>query len=229
MANYNFLGLVNDINKKLNEVKLTSTNFDDALGFYDDAKNAVNNAIRTINLAEYNWPHNHVTKSLVLTPDVVRYDYELDAKTVSFSTFRIRGSEAYNNRTTSLWPLDYEQYLSDYSAMEYQPERYHSIPTMVFRTPSLQFGVLPPPDKTYTLDYEYYVLPIDLENHDDVPTIPENCRYVIFNGAMVEAYLFRGDIEASQLAQEKFEQGIKDMRKMYINRHEYTRSTAIIR
>ena len=229
MANYDFLGLVNDVNKKLNEVKLTTTNFNDAIGFYDDAKNAVNNAIRTINLAEYNWPFNHITKSLVLTPDVIRYDYEPDAKSVSYTTFRIRGSGVFNNRTTSLWPIDYEQYLNDFSAMEYQADRYHSIPTMVFRSPSMQFGILPPPDKAYTLDYEYYVLPSNLDAHDDVPTIPENCRYVIFNGAMVEAYLFRGDVEASQLAQEKFDQGIKDMRKMYINRHEYARSTSIIR
>ena len=31
---YNFLGLVNQVNRRLNEVELSSTNFDTATGFY---------------------------------------------------------------------------------------------------------------------------------------------------------------------------------------------------
>ena len=226
---YDFLGLVNDINNKLNEVKLTSSNFADASGFYNDAKNAVNNAIRTINLSEYNWPFNHVTKTLVLTPNVVEYSYEPDAKTISYTTFRLKGDPSLNNRTKGLFPMDYEEYLSDFSDMEYQASKHASLPSVVVRGPNFKFKVIPPPDKAYTLQYDYYKLPVDLEEWDDVPSIPENCRYVIFNGAMVEAYLFRGDVEASQLAQEKFEKGIQDMRTMYINRFEYARSTFVLR
>ena len=35
---YDFLGLVNDVNKRLNEVELTSSNFGNAVGFYSAAK-----------------------------------------------------------------------------------------------------------------------------------------------------------------------------------------------
>lgn len=226
---YDFLGLVNDVNKKLNEVNLTSVNFADAGGFYSDVKNAVNNSIRQINTQEFNWPFNHVTKNLVLTPEVVRYEYEADTKSVSFNTFRIRGSDALQNNTTGLFPIDYEEYLEKFSDMEYRPSNYKSIPRNVFRTPELKFGIFPPPDKAYTLDYEYYRLPVELEDWDDVPTIPSMFRYVIFSGAMIEGYLFRGDKEASAMSARNFENGIDDMRKILINRLEYARSTQIIR
>jgi hypothetical protein len=226
---YDFLGLVNDVNKKLNEVNLTSVNFADAGGFYSDVKNAVNNSIRQINTQEFNWPFNHVTKNLVLTPEVVRYNYEADAKSVSFNTFRIRGDNTLGNNTTGLFPIDYEEYLAKFSDMEYRPSNYKSIPRNVFRTPEMKFGIFPPPDKAYTLDYEYYMLPVELDLWDDAPTIPEMFRYVIFSGAMIEGYLFRGDKEASAMAAKNFVDGIDDMRKILINRLEYARSTQIIR
>ena len=46
---YNFLGLVNEINRRLNEVELTSSNFGTAVSFYAHAKDAVNASIRYIN------------------------------------------------------------------------------------------------------------------------------------------------------------------------------------
>ena len=57
---YNFLGLVNQVNRSLNEVELSSTNFDTATGFYAHAKDAVNSSIRDINQTEHNFPFNHV-------------------------------------------------------------------------------------------------------------------------------------------------------------------------
>ena len=50
---YNFLGLVNEVNRRLNEVELTSANFDSATGFYSHAKDAVNASIRYINQSEF--------------------------------------------------------------------------------------------------------------------------------------------------------------------------------
>ena len=46
---------------------------------------------------------------------------------------------------------------------------------------------------------------------------------------MYYAYQFRGDAQNSQLAQNKFKEGIKYMRSIYINRYEYIRSTVIDR
>jgi len=43
---YDYLGLVNDVNRRLNEVELTSSNFAAATGEYSMIKDAVNSAIR---------------------------------------------------------------------------------------------------------------------------------------------------------------------------------------
>jgi hypothetical protein len=57
---YDYIGLVNDINRRLNEVELTSANFATATGYYSFAKDAVNASIRHIQQEEFEWPWNHV-------------------------------------------------------------------------------------------------------------------------------------------------------------------------
>ena len=44
---------------------------------------------------------------------------------------------------------------------------------------------------------------------------------------MYYAHMFRGDAQAAQLSQNKFEQGIKYMRSLHINRTEYIRDTRV--
>ena len=99
----------------------------------------------------------------------------------------------------------------------------------MFRAPSQEFGLVNVPDKAYTLVYEYYRLPVDLINATDVPSIPEQFRYIILNGAMHFAYMFRGETQESALIQNRFDDEIKQMRSLYINRYEYLRSTVIHR
>lgn len=226
---YDFLTLVNMVNEKLNEVPLTSSTFAEASGVYSDNKNAVNVAIRNINTISFEWPFNHVVKELVLTPNTVRYNYEVDCKSIAFNTFRVKGDDTLMNNTQSLAVMDYEQYLRDCSDMEYRPTRYAALPKAVVRTPTLQFGVVPPPNKAYTLVYEYYKLPLDLVLYSDVPTIPEVFKNVIFDGAMQYAYMFRGDVENAALSKSMFDEGRESMRTIFINRTEYARDYMVWR
>jgi len=222
---YNYLELVNDVNKKMNEVVLTSANFASSIGFYDDVKIGVNWAIDEINQQAFEWPFNVVRKELVLTVDQSRYDYEANAKSVAFNTFRIKGETALNIKTTPLWPLDYEDYLRESSDMENNPTLYHKVPTVVSRTTGSQFLVAPAPDRAYTLQYEYYSLPSRLEDWDDVPTVPEFFRNVIYSGSLQQAFDFRGDLEQAERHKQLFEKGIERMRTIYINRTDYASST----
>ena len=70
---YNYLNLVNDINRRLNEVELSNTTFASATGFYSFAKDSVNASIRHINQEEFEWPWNHVEEIEVLSVGEVRY------------------------------------------------------------------------------------------------------------------------------------------------------------
>ena len=225
---YNYLELVNQINRRLNEVELTSSNFASSVGFYAQAKDAVNSSIRHINQTEYNWPFNHVTQEDVVTANTVRYGNPDDAKIIDANTFRIKEDATLGNDTRKLRILSYEEYLERYIQFEYDADNSSSgVPNFVFRTPSQEYGLVPPPDKAYTVIYEYYRIPVDLENHDDVPAIPERFKHVITDGAMHYAYLFRGNSQDSIIAKEKFEEGIKNMRSLLINRYDYVRSTFI--
>lgn len=223
---YNFLGLVNDVNRRLNEVELTSANFDSATGFYSAAKDAVNAAIKHINQTAYEWPFNHVEAEDTLSAGDVRYAFPSDVKTVDFDSFRIKRSAAFGNETRKLSILSYEDYLDKYVDSEYSNDTStQGVPRYVFRTPSQQYGVYPPPAHPYELVYEYYRLPVDLLKYTDVPSLPEQFRSIIIDGAMHYAYFFRGNSEDAALHLQKFEASIKNMRSLYINRYDYLRDT----
>lgn len=226
---YTYLSLVNGVLQRVNEVPLNSTNFASASGLYADVKNAVNISIMDINTQTYEWPFNHVTQSLPLVVGETDYLLPVDFKTIGWETFRIRGDNSLNNRTGKLVPIDYEEYLENFSDMEYNSPEYVGVPTNVVRNRDLSFTIIPPPDKAYTLDYEYYVLPIDLEEWDDVPRIPEQFKHTIHNGAMHYAYMFRGDKESAMISLEVFKDQIDKMRQIFIDRADYVRSTYRIR
>ena len=225
---YDFLGLVNDVNRRLNEVPLTTSNFSTSAGFYGQAKDAVNSAIQDINQLQYEWFWNHVTQEESLTDGVTRYAFPSDAKVIDFDSFRLKKNSTLNNDTVKLRVITYEDYMEKYLDQEYANDTsLLSIPQYVFRAPGNEFGVVPAPKEDYELVYEYYRATIDLANATDVPSIPEAYRSVIIDGAMYHAYMFRGNTQDATVAKAKFEQGIKHMRIMLINRFEYVRSTAI--
>jgi len=181
---YNYLGLVNDVNRRLNEVELTSSNFSTAIGFYSAAKDSVNSALRYINQTAYEWPFNHVEAEDPLTAGDVRYALPSDVKTVDFDSFRIKRNNTLGNATKKLAQLSYEDYLDKYIDAEYSGDTsLRGVPQYVFRTPSQQYGVYPPPSAAFEVVYEYYRLPVDLLKYSDVPSMPEQFRSVIVDGA----------------------------------------------
>jgi len=227
---YNYLGLVNDINRRLNEVELTSSDFSGAVGFYSFAKDAVNSAIRHIHQEEFQWPWNHIEQTEILSVGESRYSYPYDAKTVAMETFRIKRDADLSVDTRKLKVLDYEEYLDKYVDYEYNSSNsVNSVPMYVSRAPNQELVLSPPPDKEYELVYEYYTVGFDLQKHDDVPAIPEQFRHVIIDGSMYYTYQFRGDMQSAQAALNRFQQGIKNMRTLYINRVESLRDTRILK
>jgi len=221
---YNFLGLVNAMNRRLNEVELTSSNFSTATGFYSQAKDAVNAAIRYLNQSEYFWAFNHNTKEQTLVANTSRYAFPTDAKVVNFNTFRIKENTTLGNATTRLTEIAYEDYLDRYVEQEYNTSSGQGVPTQVAQAPDLKFILTPEPDKAYELVFEYYNFPTDLSAATDAPTIPERFKHVIVDGAMHYGYLFRGNTQDAMVMKEKFDEGIKHMRSQLINRTPYVRS-----
>ena len=212
------------MNRRLNEVELTSSNFATATGFYSQAKDAVNAAIRYLNQSEYFWAFNHNTQETTLTANTSRYAFPTDAKVINFNSFRIKENSTLGNATTRLREIAYEDYLDKFVDQEYSSSTGQGVPTQVAKAPNLQFILTPEPNKAYELVYEYYSFPTDLSATTDAPTIPERFQHVIVDGAMHYGYLFRGNTQDAMIMKQKFDEGIKYMRSQLINRTPYVRS-----
>ena len=101
------------------------------------------------------------------------------------------------------------------------------IPKHIVRTPDNNYLLYPFPDKQYTIGFDYFTLPTDLSASTDAPSLPEQFRTVIVEGAMYTAYMFRGETQEAGVMKNSFEEGIKNMRTLYINRYDYVSSTVI--
>jgi hypothetical protein len=223
---YNFLSLVNDVALRINETQLTSSNFSTATGFYPQLKESINSSLRHINQAHFFWPYNHNTEETTLAAGTSRYALPDNAKYVDFGSFRVKRNTTLNvGQGRRLDQLTYSEYLSNYIDQEYETDSTRGgIPRNVVRTPDNEFIIVPMPDKAYEIQYEYYMEPVDLELYSDIPTVPEQFRHVIVDGAMYYAYMFRDNIEMANLSQSKFENGIKQMRTLLVNENAYFRA-----
>jgi hypothetical protein len=225
---YDYIGLVNEVNRRLNEVELTSTNFGTASGFYSQIKDSVNASLRDVYDAGQDWPFNHVSVENTLSVGVTRYAFPSDASTIDFDTFRIKADSTLGNDTVKLYIMQYEDYLERAVDQEYSTDTSKlTIPKHIVHAPSLEWLVVPAPDQAYEIVYEYYRVPVELNSSTDVPIVPERFKHVVIDGAMYHAYMFRSNEQAANLAKSKFEEGIKRMRTMLVNRVSYMRSTAI--
>jgi len=103
------------------------------------------------------------------------------------------------------------------------------IPKNIVRTPDNNYLLFPYPDKTYNLVFDYYTFPSDLSAHGDITTVPDRFAPVVVDGATAFVYQYRGELQQYQLNFERFEQGIKNMQSLLINKYEYLRSTVVAR
>jgi hypothetical protein len=103
------------------------------------------------------------------------------------------------------------------------------VPRHIVRTLDNNYLLYPFPNKEYTLVFDYFTFPSDLSAHGDTTTIPDRFKPVITDGATAFVYQYRGEMNQYQINFERFEQGIKNMQSLLINKFEYVRSTVIHR
>ena len=101
------------------------------------------------------------------------------------------------------------------------------IPEFVIRTPDNNYLLYPFPIKSVTIKFDYYTFPTDMSAHGDTTTVPDRFAAVIIDGATAFVYQYRGETQQYQLNFGRFEQGIKNMQTLLINRFDYVRSTYI--
>ena len=102
-----------------------------------------------------------------------------------------------------------------------------SVPTHVVRTPDNNYLLFPYPDKSYSIKFDYFTFPTDMVAHSDTTTVPDRFAAVIVDGATAFIYQYRGELQQYGINFERFEQGIKNMQSLLVNRFDYVRSTYI--
>ena len=103
------------------------------------------------------------------------------------------------------------------------------VPEYVVRTPDNNYLLYPFPNKSYAIKFDYYTFPTDLSAHGDTTSIPDRFAPVIIDGATAFVYQYRGETQQYQLNMQRFEQGIKNMQTLLVNKFSYLRSTFIPR
>ena len=103
------------------------------------------------------------------------------------------------------------------------------IPRKIVRTADNNYLVYPFPNKQYVLKFDYYTFPTELSAHGDTTSIPARFDSVVVDGATAFVYQYRGETAQYQLNFARFEQGIKNMQSLLVNKYEYVRSTFIPR
>lgn len=224
-----FVTLVNLLLARLNEVLLDplGDGFESARGPQALAKDAVNSAVRLILQDGQEWPFLKVTAVQTLTEGQSLYDYPDDYSSADFETFYLKKSPTLNNSPRHLPAITYEDYIQNYRARD--DEGGNSLPEKVFQTYQNSFGVTPPPNGDYEVEYVYWSFPVDLVNPTDVCIVPDRFNHVILDGAMVFMMRFRSNDESAMIHQESFDKGIRAMRRVLLDEPFVVRSTVINR
>ena len=103
------------------------------------------------------------------------------------------------------------------------------IPQSVIRTPDNNYILYPFPTKSFSIKYDYFSFPTDMTAHSDTTTIPDRFAPIIADGATAFVYQYRGETQQYGINFARFEQGIKNMQTLLVNRFDYIRSTFIPR
>jgi hypothetical protein len=212
-----FLSLTNRVIRRINEVELTETSFASAKGMQAVAKDCVVDAINEINQQKWEWPYHAITGTQLLTIGQNMYTWPANFKSVDWQSFRIDRDDTLGVASETLPEIDVDEFYKYFRDLdEGASPNGRTVPRHVFRNPKGGFGVTPAPEKAYTVSYLYYKNPSDLVLFSDTTDIPNQFDNVITFGALYHLNLFRENPQGEQIAENKFQEGIRSMYEILV-------------
>ena len=226
-----YVELTNELLRRLNEVPvdIAGSDFTSLRNVQATAKDAINSSLREIYQTGQEWPFLKTTYTQTLTAGTREYTFPTTYSSVDWETFYLKKNSTKENTPTVLKAIAYEEYISIYRPMDDLADQVNgdSAPIKVYQTFGDSFGVTPIPDADYEIEYVYWSVPTSLTNYNDICVVPERFNHVIIDGAMAYMMHFRSNEQSANMHQQKFEQGIKQLRSLHINRTEYLRDTRV--
>ena len=212
----------------MGEVTLDTTEFDGARNIQALAKNAVNSSIRELMHSAQEWPFALVTYPQTLTIGTGQYSFPANCSNVDWESFYLKKLTAANNEPTRLPVLTYTDYLDNHRPNEDMNGTGGYGPSIaVYQTNEAKFGVTPLPDQAYVIEYKYWSFPADLEESTDVCIVPDRFTNVLIDGAMFYMLMFRSNEQGATIYRDKFDMGIRTMRRLLLDEPLYMRSMMI--
>lgn len=223
-----YVTLVNQLLRRLNEVALDTAGdgFTTVKGVQALAKDSINNAIRHILQNGHEFPFLKKTYTHNLTALQKEYSFQSDFSTVDWDSFFLKVHSTEGNEPAVLKPISYEEYLQNYRAAD-ETNTTGAAPQVVYQTYEEKFGISPPPNTDYQVEYVYFSYPTDLTAYNDMSVIPARFDHIIVDGAMMYMMRFRSNDNQAQIHQNNFEKGIKTMRTLLLDDELRVRSTVI--
>jgi len=228
MATY--VTLVNEVLRRMNEVQLDTggNGFSDVRNLQALAKDAVNASIREILQTSQEWPFTLVTYTQTLSSGVGTYAFPSDYSKADWDTFYIKKLVSTSNDPGRLPVITYNDYIRYHRGIEdASSTNGYSTPNIVYQTQDTKFGVTPLPDEAYEIEYRYWKFPSDLTVYNDTCIIPDRFNTVIVDGAVMYLMRFRANEQGGAIHQQKFENGIDNMRRLLLDSPMYVTSTVL--
>jgi hypothetical protein len=223
-----YISLTNELLRRMGEVVLDSTEFDGARNIQALAKNAINSSVRELMHSAQEWPFSLATYTQTMTVGTGTYSFPTTLSSVDWESFYLKKLTAADNTPTRLPVLTYTDYLDNYRPNEDMSGTGGYGPAIaVYQTQESKFGVTPLPDQAYEVEYKYWSFPADLSVSTDVCIVPDRFTSVLIDGAMFYMLMFRSNEQGANMYKEKFDLGIRTMRRLLLDEHMYMRSTLI--
>jgi len=224
-----FISLTNELLRRMGEVVLDTTEFAGARNIQALAKNAINSSIRELMHGAQEWPFALTTYTQTMTAGTGTYSFPSDLSSVDWESFYLKQLTAANNDPSRLPVLTYVDHLDNYRPNEDMTGvGGRGVPVAVYQTQESKFGVTPKPDQAYEIEYKYWSFPAALSADTDVAIIPDRFNGVLLDGAMFYMLMFRSNEQGAAVYKDKFDIGIRAMRRLLLDEPLYMSSTASI-
>ena len=229
MATY--LDIVNRALEEINEVPLTTGQFDSARGLQKFVKGAANRAFFDIANESTEWPWLSTTVSriedtnvLTITAGTQWYDLQATDLEVDWHTFYMTDkdpsvvSTAVPEVSKNLPFRTYEQWARESREVDNQRTvESRSEPARVIRHPNGKIGITPVPDKTYYLEYFVWKSATAFTLGTDVVPFPEEFENVLMNRIRYYIWMFRENETQAQMAKSDYKDTLASMKRIQLS------------
>ena len=238
-----YLELTNEVLRELNEVVVTSANFNSAIGIQSFVKDALNRALFDLANDEPQLPffsagvsggtdpfYGNVTVATVAgqrwytlkaSSSSITTDYAaVDWDDFYITTINVSGESApYTSTGLKYITLtDWKRYYRDAENADDADSQSYGEPKYVYKSlDHRKFGLSPIPDKVYNVHFYAFEKPTALSAFSDEITMPDQYKNVLTAKARYYVHQFKDNLQQANFALNDYKKAMKSMKSNLIN------------